>query len=141
MDSWQAAAAYADLLQAPFIGSFISLIFYGVSCVQTFVYFQTYPDDHRLLKWMVVVIWILESAHSGFAIAFNNSWLVGGYSDPVVLQHIVWEFVIWMLSKKLVYFLKYSTLVPAVLALVSTLMGFFDDTWSTFKNLHVMHSN
>ncbi|KAL4066915.1 hypothetical protein J3A83DRAFT_244545 [Scleroderma citrinum] len=109
MDSWQAAAAYADLLQAPFIGSFISLIFYGVSCVQTFVYFQTYPDDHRLLKWMVVVIWypainafedplisymwcfrILESAHSGFAIAFNNSWLVGGYSDPVVLQHIVW---------------------------------------------------
>ncbi|KAL4071806.1 hypothetical protein J3A83DRAFT_4236488, partial [Scleroderma citrinum] len=96
---------------------------------------------------------ILESAHSKFTIASNNSWFVGGYSDPVILQHIVW-YKIWMLSRRawlflvigqcsvfhhqLVYFLKYSTLVPAVLASVSTLMAltnsFFDDTWATFKN-------
>ncbi|KAL4075396.1 hypothetical protein V8B97DRAFT_2022353 [Scleroderma yunnanense] len=77
----QSLAAYAHALQDPFIGSFISLIFYGVSCVQTLFYFQTYPDDGIWLK-------ILESAHSAFLISFNNSYLIVGFGDLVALDHI-----------------------------------------------------
>ncbi|KAL4071815.1 hypothetical protein J3A83DRAFT_4400422 [Scleroderma citrinum] len=168
----QSAASYVRQLQAPLVGSFISLIFYGISCVQTFFYFQTYPNDRKLLKWMVAVIWILESVHSGFIISFNNSYFINGFSDPAIFEHIIWDFMVnieigfiiilivnlffiwrvWMLSRRAwvivlllflviapygVYcqelvFLTYSILMPAVLASVSILIGFFDNTWTSF---------
>ncbi|KAL4076708.1 hypothetical protein V8B97DRAFT_2022007 [Scleroderma yunnanense] len=126
----QSLATYVHPLQAPLIGSFISLIFYGVSCVQTFFYFQTYPDDHILLK-------ILESAHCGFMISFNNSYLIDGFGDLLTLAVISWYFVlilivnlffiwrVWVFSKKIwpVCILVPLTVSMGIAALGDTLMA------------------
>ncbi|KAL4064292.1 hypothetical protein V8B97DRAFT_1317885 [Scleroderma yunnanense] len=149
-------ALYVHALQDLFIGSFISLIFYGVSCVQTFFYFQTYPDDHMLLKYLVAIIWILESAHSGFVIAFNNSYLIEGFGDFTVITQINWPFVVnieiglvvivfvnlfyvwrvWILSRKIwvVLLLFFLTIIRFVLGSVSTMLACINATWGLYQN-------
>ncbi|KAL4076727.1 hypothetical protein V8B97DRAFT_2108453 [Scleroderma yunnanense] len=80
MNSTSAAPNAHEVMQAPLIGSFFNLLFYGVSCVQTFLYYQTYPDDNISLKLLVAVIWILETVQSGSTISFNNTYLIQGFA-------------------------------------------------------------
>ncbi|KAL4076705.1 hypothetical protein V8B97DRAFT_1915587 [Scleroderma yunnanense] len=36
-----------------------------------------------------ISLMILESAHSGFTISFNNSYLIGGFNDPTIFGHMI----------------------------------------------------
>ncbi|KAL4071802.1 hypothetical protein J3A83DRAFT_2913375 [Scleroderma citrinum] len=153
----QSLAPYVYPLQAPFIGAFISLIFYGVSCVQTFFYFQTYPDDHVSLKCLVAVIWILETAHSGFAISWNNHYLIDRFGEIDALDLIAWDFVVdceigffitllvnllfiwrvWAFSKKVwpVCILLFLEISRYIMSTVTTSLAFHVYVnWGTFKD-------
>ncbi|KAL4071804.1 hypothetical protein J3A83DRAFT_2911308 [Scleroderma citrinum] len=143
----QSIAADVRSLQAPLIGSFISLIFYGVSCVQTLFYFQTYPGDHILLKCLIAVIWILESAHCGFMISFNNSYLIDGFGDLLTPQIIAWfcshprrELILYLASVVsrnvwLVNLLVFIEISRYVLSTASSSLAFHVDvTWKSFKD-------
>ncbi|KAL4071844.1 hypothetical protein J3A83DRAFT_4236816 [Scleroderma citrinum] len=144
-------------LQALLIGSFISLIFYGISCVQTFFYLQTYPDDHILFKCLIMIIWVLESAHSGFMISFNNHYLINRFGDFQALEIISWDFVVdlnigfilvlivnsffiwrvWVFSRKVwvVCLLAFLEIARYVLSTTPTSLVFHVDvTWKSFKD-------
>lgn len=84
---YKAYYAYV-VMQAPLVGSFFSILFYGISCVQTFFYYQTYPDDNTFLKLLVAIIWILETIQSGFVISFNNAYLIQGFGNVSGLAYI-----------------------------------------------------
>lgn len=144
------------LLQDPLIGSFFSLILYGVSCVQTFFYFQTYPNDSLWLKCLVAFLWILESAHSGFTMAFNITYVIDGFGDLVAISNLAWDAVVdyeigfvvilivniffvwrvWMFSRKVwaASLLLCLSIARYVLGTYSAALGFVNTTWTTFKD-------
>ncbi|KAL4071803.1 hypothetical protein J3A83DRAFT_4371775 [Scleroderma citrinum] len=121
----QSLATYVHPLQAPLIGSFISLM-------------------------------ILESAHCGFMISFNNSYLIDGFGDLLTLAVISWDFVIdceigfvlilivnlffiwrvWVFSKKIwpVCILVFLVIARYALSSVPTWLAFHFDNWSIFKD-------
>ncbi|KAL4076729.1 hypothetical protein V8B97DRAFT_1491912 [Scleroderma yunnanense] len=71
-------ASYAhEVLQAPLIGSFFSLLW-----------------DLNVL-FQVAVIWILETIQSGLTISFNNTYLIRGFGNMSVLSHIAWNLVVY----------------------------------------------
>lgn len=152
----QSLGSYARVLQGPLIGSFISILLYGVSCVLTFLYFQTYPDDHVWLKCLVTIIWILESIHTGFLVSFNNTCFINGFGDLVVLRRIPWDLLVsfeisflitlivnlffiwrvWRFSKKIwaVGLLLLLSTTRYVIATVALSLGFHYSTWASFKD-------
>ncbi|KAF9232514.1 hypothetical protein BU15DRAFT_67384 [Melanogaster broomeanus] len=114
MSATSLAAVARDLMQAPLMGSFIALVLYGVTTIQTFFYFQTYPDDHGSLKLMVQfgivplvfqnspqairVDWFhfsgrLETIHSGLNISFINHYLIDSFGDVDALLSIPWDMI------------------------------------------------
>ncbi|KAI0767685.1 hypothetical protein C8Q74DRAFT_1370420 [Fomes fomentarius] len=46
------------------IGVILSSVIYGITFLQTYIYFRRYPEDHLVLKVLVGVLFILDSASS-----------------------------------------------------------------------------
>ncbi|KAH0588494.1 hypothetical protein H2248_004328 [Termitomyces sp. 'cryptogamus'] len=47
----------------PLAGAMISFALWGITCSQTMYYFRVYPGDHRFLKALVAILFIMESVH------------------------------------------------------------------------------
>ncbi|TFK92885.1 hypothetical protein K466DRAFT_594821 [Polyporus arcularius HHB13444] len=69
---------------------FIACILFGITTLQTFIYFQTYPNDSRLFKLFVAVTWILEVVHTAFCIQFCYAYIIHGFADFTGLNNINW---------------------------------------------------
>ncbi|KAF7290429.1 hypothetical protein HMN09_01301000 [Mycena chlorophos] len=61
-------------LGALLIGTLAGCVLYGVSTVQVYLYYKRFPDDHWILRYFVLFIWLMEGAHVG-AIA-NTLYIV-----------------------------------------------------------------
>ncbi|TFK50119.1 hypothetical protein OE88DRAFT_1661669 [Heliocybe sulcata] len=70
---------------------FIAAILYGVTCTQSFVYYQQYPGDRAFLKWMVGIIWVLETLHTAFCIDFIYVYTITHFGDEPFLDDIYWS--------------------------------------------------
>ncbi|KAJ7091010.1 hypothetical protein C8R44DRAFT_418425 [Mycena epipterygia] len=46
------------------IGTAVSTVLFGIGTLQTFSYYRLYPDDSRLMKSTVALLWFLELGHS-----------------------------------------------------------------------------
>ncbi|KAI6013811.1 hypothetical protein EDC04DRAFT_682803 [Pisolithus marmoratus] len=70
-------------------GTFASLILYGVSILQTFIYYVQYPKDRMSLKFLVVAVFLLDTLHQFLACAGVWSYLVQYYGDfaNLVVMH------------------------------------------------------
>ncbi|KAJ7645449.1 hypothetical protein DFH06DRAFT_1211351, partial [Mycena polygramma] len=33
---------------------------YGVTILQTYLYYRNYPQDSKILKWMVAILWYIS---------------------------------------------------------------------------------
>lgn len=148
--------SYGRALQGPLIGSFFSILLYGVSCVQTFLYYQTYPDDHVRLKCLVAIIWTTESIYSGLVISFNNTCFINGFGNLVLIDRIPWDLLVsselsfftifivnlffvwrvWIFSKKIwaVGLLLLLSTIRYAIATVSIALGFHYSSWESFKD-------
>ncbi|KIJ60914.1 hypothetical protein HYDPIDRAFT_42983 [Hydnomerulius pinastri MD-312] len=91
-------AELIPLIRGPLFGALFSLMLYGVSCMQTFFYFQNYRNDFLVLKLMVTVLWVLESVQAGLIIGSLNYYLVDNYSNAEKLEYICWESSILFLT-------------------------------------------
>ncbi|KAI0654675.1 hypothetical protein C8Q70DRAFT_513500 [Cubamyces menziesii] len=72
------------------IALFFAFILYGITILQTFIYFQKYPSDRFALKALVVTVWILETVHTAFCMKFIYAYLVEGFGNDEVLLDIHW---------------------------------------------------
>ncbi|KAG1732271.1 hypothetical protein EDD22DRAFT_374754 [Suillus occidentalis] len=80
----------ASIMQGPLCGSLASMSLYGVICMQTFRYWQTYEDDGKILKCLVAFIWILETAHTVLTIYTIEFYLIMHFDDATRLEYSVW---------------------------------------------------
>ncbi|RDX44039.1 hypothetical protein OH76DRAFT_1409547 [Lentinus brumalis] len=69
---------------------FIACILFGITTLQTFIYFQKYQNDTRLFKLFVAVTWILEVVHTAFCIQFCYAYIIQGFADLPGLGEINW---------------------------------------------------
>ncbi|KAI0353799.1 hypothetical protein OH77DRAFT_1522330 [Trametes cingulata] len=69
---------------------FFAFILYGITTLQTFMYFQKYSGDSRTLKILVAAVWILETVHTGFCMQFIYAYLIAGFGDFENFLNINW---------------------------------------------------
>ncbi|KJA26631.1 hypothetical protein HYPSUDRAFT_36351 [Hypholoma sublateritium FD-334 SS-4] len=70
---------------ATLIGSFIATMLYGLTTLQTYLYYAYYPKDSRSTKALVAVIWILDTLHAAFMAYSVYYYLVISYFNPDLL--------------------------------------------------------
>jgi len=72
---------------ASLIGVFISTFLYGITTLQTFLYYEKYwQKDGRGMKYTVLLLWLLETLHTALACAFMFRLLVLNFGDfPALL--------------------------------------------------------
>ncbi|KAG2355651.1 hypothetical protein BDR07DRAFT_1364994 [Suillus spraguei] len=82
-----------DTFGALFIGVIIAAVLFGLSNVQTFIYFQTYRDTGMtFFKLAVIYLWIFDALHLALIIHCMYYYLVINYANVNALTEIVWSF-------------------------------------------------
>ncbi|KAH7882094.1 hypothetical protein F5I97DRAFT_404340 [Phlebopus sp. FC_14] len=103
----ESPALVESLARGPLIGTFIGLILYGFTCLQAFIYFQTYPRDRRGLKITVAFLIILETVHAALTMHVMDYYLVAKYGDIQVLEAGTWSFTFTYIIGLLIDFIVY----------------------------------
>ncbi|KAF8643364.1 hypothetical protein AX16_009092 [Volvariella volvacea WC 439] len=113
---------------------FVASILYGVTCIQTFIYFVKYPKDGLPRRSMVFFLWVVNTVqeiliclgiwqylvtHFGdfafqasFHVPLPLATIITSIASTTVQGFFVWR--IWMLSKRSPYFPV--VMIPAIIA-------------------------
>jgi len=75
---------YGALLLGALFAAFLS----GATTVQTIVYLKLYPEDRRLTKGLVTVIWILDVTHSALTWVGLWTYLISNFGDSSKIDTI-----------------------------------------------------
>jgi len=67
------------------------LVLYGLSLLQTYMYFLRYDKDGYETKAMVLVVWLLGTAHAIFVCNSTYHYLVPSYTNPMSLIDGEWS--------------------------------------------------
>ncbi|KAK0442465.1 hypothetical protein EV421DRAFT_1904231 [Armillaria borealis] len=52
---------------ACYIGSVIATILYGISNLQVLIYYKRYPNDWWVYRYLVALLWVLDTFHIAFS--------------------------------------------------------------------------
>lgn len=70
------------------IGVVVSAILYGMTNIQTILYFSRYPNDAESTKTFVAIIWMLDTFHVALILKAIYYYLITNFSDSDGLQAI-----------------------------------------------------
>jgi len=85
------STALVNTFGASFVGLVVSAVLYGVSLLQTYIYFNRFPRDSWRLKLLVVAVWFLDTLHL-FLCATEIYWyLVLNFFNPPALGTTHWS--------------------------------------------------
>ncbi|KAF8347268.1 hypothetical protein F5887DRAFT_51181 [Amanita rubescens] len=84
-------------LGATYVGAMVMGIFYGSTCIQTFLYLKNYSQDWTFQKCAVILLWILDSLHTVFTIVVFWHYLIDSFGNYVAILYITWEFKLQLL--------------------------------------------
>ncbi|KAI9060764.1 hypothetical protein FKP32DRAFT_1595086 [Trametes sanguinea] len=73
------------------IGTFVSLVLYGVGVLQVYRYIQLYPKDSAIIKTIVFLVMILETFHSILPMHTCYYYLVSNFGSEMAAQDTVWS--------------------------------------------------
>ncbi|KAL6303138.1 hypothetical protein BKA93DRAFT_789474, partial [Sparassis latifolia] len=85
-----------------FLGNIGAAIFYGITSVQTFVYYQHSQTDTILLKIMVFALWILDGVHLAFITSGVYTYAISDFADPIRLLTITWTMMAHILTTSII---------------------------------------
>jgi len=84
-----------NTMGAALVGLLISTALYGVSCLQTYIYYRTYRQtDRAWIQILVLVLWILDTLHSCCISHAVYFYLVSNYGNYVSLLTAVWSIIL-----------------------------------------------
>ncbi|KAG0701645.1 hypothetical protein DFH29DRAFT_1000054 [Suillus ampliporus] len=76
---------------AGFIGGMVTAILYGITTLQTYLYYVYYPRDDKNLKVLVAVVWVIDTLHVSLMCHALYHYLVSSFGDPDALNTGVWS--------------------------------------------------
>ncbi|KLO12346.1 hypothetical protein SCHPADRAFT_905150 [Schizopora paradoxa] len=94
MSSPAALPALDNTMGALYVGVLLAMGLWGVSSLQMYYYFNRYSKDDYRLKLLVVLVWLLDTAHQALISHTAYSYLITNYANPVYLGHIVRSLVV-----------------------------------------------
>ncbi|KAK0226882.1 hypothetical protein EDD85DRAFT_1027355 [Armillaria nabsnona] len=83
-----------------YIGTTIAAILFGITNLQTVIYYNRYPDDGRIYRYSVAILWLLDALHVAFSTHASYYYLVDLFGNYLALPHIVWSFKLQILLSK-----------------------------------------
>ncbi|KAJ7493960.1 hypothetical protein FB451DRAFT_1215769 [Mycena latifolia] len=83
--------ALGSTLGALFFGVVFSCMLFGVSSLQVYWYYHFYPDDGRLHKVSVGILWLLDATHLSLTIFSTYHYGVLGFGNFDGLQEVIWS--------------------------------------------------
>ncbi|KAF9534073.1 hypothetical protein CPB83DRAFT_422183 [Crepidotus variabilis] len=72
------------------LGLVCSAVLYGVTMLQTFIYYRKYPKDTHWLKFTVALLGVLDTLHLVFCTITIYWYLITNYSRPNALGRQIW---------------------------------------------------
>ncbi|KAL4247824.1 hypothetical protein ABKN59_007103 [Abortiporus biennis] len=81
-----------DTFGAVFIGFTVVAIFYGITCLQTYLYFTTFQKDGRVMKSLIFFLWIIDTVQLALVAQMLYHYLITHYGKPEQLTIIAWSF-------------------------------------------------
>jgi len=103
-------ATLGNTIGATFLGTIFAAILFGITNLQVYLYFQNYPNDWRVQKYSVALLWVLDALHLSLTIAAMYHYLIDSFGSASALQLVTWTF-------------KLQVSVNVVILLVQTLYG------------------
>jgi hypothetical protein len=76
---------------ATLIGALASAMLYGLTTLQTYLYYVSYPKDAQGTKILVAFIWVLDTVHFAFISLTVYFYLVTNYFNPAGLVDGHWS--------------------------------------------------
>ncbi|OAX35508.1 hypothetical protein K503DRAFT_365655 [Rhizopogon vinicolor AM-OR11-026] len=70
-----------DTFGAAFVGGMVAAIVYGITTLQTYLYYVYYPRDNKSTKFLVASIWVLDTTHLSFMCHVLYHYLVSSFGD------------------------------------------------------------
>ncbi|KDQ59280.1 hypothetical protein JAAARDRAFT_34011 [Jaapia argillacea MUCL 33604] len=74
-----------------FLSLAVGAVLYGVTLTQAYVYFSRYHDDGRILKFLVVVICVLDGLNLVFTTHLVYHYVITNFGVFEALNHVVWS--------------------------------------------------
>ncbi|KAF8066978.1 hypothetical protein FPV67DRAFT_1221885 [Lyophyllum atratum] len=89
-----ALPAFDNTLGALLIGGLLSMVLWGVTCVQTFTFFTRKSRDRPTFKLMIAFLWVLDTFDSALNGHILYFYLVTNYLNPVAIGTPTWSVII-----------------------------------------------
>lgn len=74
------------------ITGLISCMVYGITILQTYIYYMHYSNDTSIVKFLVAAICFLDTLHVAFMCHQLYHYLIINYGVPASVEYIVWSF-------------------------------------------------
>ncbi|EMD38581.1 hypothetical protein CERSUDRAFT_113765 [Gelatoporia subvermispora B] len=105
---------------AAYIGAMVTLVLYGITSLQSYLYYAYYPKDDRSLKftvglpstrlrslltsqaYQVAAVWILDTLHVALVCYSMYYYLILNYANPLALFHGIWSLDVSVLINTLI---------------------------------------
>ncbi|KAI1792178.1 hypothetical protein LXA43DRAFT_364882 [Ganoderma leucocontextum] len=100
-----------DTYGALLLGTFFSLVLYGLILHQAYRYIRLHPRDYTYIQVLVALSLILETLHTVCTMHVSYHALVTNYFDPSALQERVWSLNLFFLAGELSQITAYSFFV------------------------------
>ncbi|KAF8521637.1 hypothetical protein BU17DRAFT_64858 [Hysterangium stoloniferum] len=112
--------AFDNTVGAELIGVLVSVLLYGISLVQVYIYFQTFPDDSKYLKTLVTAICVMTTISSILLCHGLYYYVVTNFVNPLALRHDIWSWVYEaLLQPRLLYLSSLRPFSPSESTCVS----------------------
>lgn len=73
------------------IGSLVSVMLYGITTLQTYVYYMHHSEDSSTTRFIVAATWVLDTLQVSFMCHAMYYYLITNWGVPTSLDSIVWS--------------------------------------------------
>jgi len=132
-------------------------ILYGITCLQTFVYYKKGQGDHISFKAIVYFLWFLDTFHLGLITHSLYFYLITSYAEPAKLLFPTWsilsqvyvtvvsDLIVRVIYARRVWIISRSVIISVVIAATSavtfgagiafTTLAVMDKTFASFPRI------
>ncbi|KAK0221337.1 hypothetical protein IW262DRAFT_892368 [Armillaria fumosa] len=82
---------------AALVGAMLSSLLFGITVLQAFIYYRDYPNDWKLFRYSVGILWVLDAFHLSLTIHAIFHYTVDSFGDFSALGNVVWSFKLQIL--------------------------------------------
>ncbi|KAI0929141.1 hypothetical protein AcV5_006483 [Taiwanofungus camphoratus] len=82
-----------ETLGAILLGNIVAAIFYGITNMQTYIYYVRNRGDPLALKSLVFILWLLDSVHLAFITHTVYTYTITDFGDPLAITKPIWSVI------------------------------------------------